>query len=44
MRIRKHGGNRKTKNILCRMGQDIQALTEEKGSWGCKDKAVQGTR
>lgn len=44
MRIGKHRGNRKAKNIPCRAGQDIQTLTEKKGSWGCKDKAVQGIR
>lgn len=42
MGVGKHRGNRKTKNILCRAGQDIEALTEVKGSRGCKDKTVQG--
>lgn len=42
MRVGKHRGNRKAKNILCRAGQDIEALTEVKESWRCKDKTVQG--
>lgn len=41
MRVGKHRGNRKA-NTLGRAGNDIEALTEVKGSWGCKDKAVQG--
>lgn len=42
MGVGKHRENRKAKNILCRAGQDTEALTEVKGSRGCKDKTVQG--